>query len=125
MLAITLCYLAAFALLVIGVLALIAPATLSQSYGVAVDDAKAFVYVRATGARDCLFGLILIASAYLGDVLQLMIICSVGLMLSLADLLIAFFGSGRRMKPELLAHLAGIVGFGIILVLLAELRVAR
>ncbi|MHB8461296.1 MAG: hypothetical protein ACYDA1_01485, partial [Vulcanimicrobiaceae bacterium] len=61
MLAITLCYLAAIALLVIGLLALIAPATLSQSYGVVVDDAKAFVYVRATGARDCLLGLILIA----------------------------------------------------------------
>ena len=120
MLAITLCYLAAIALLVIGLLALIAPAMLSQSYGVAVDDAKAFVYVRATGARDCLLGLILIASAYLGDVLQLIIICSAGLVLSLADFLIAFFGTGRRMKPELLAHLAGIVGFGIILVLLAK-----
>ena len=84
------------------------------------DDAKAFVYVRATGARDCLLGLILIASAYLGDVLQLIIICSAGLVLSLADFLIAFFGTGRRMKPELLAHLAGIVGFGIILVLLAK-----
>ena len=120
MLPVTLSYLAAIALLVIGALALVAPGILSQSYGVAVDDPRAFVYVRATGARDVLLGLILVASAYLGDILQLMIICSAGLVLSLADFLIAFLASGRRLAPQLFAHLGGIVGFAIILALLAE-----
>ena len=119
-LAIVLCRLAAIALASIGVLALIAPERLARSYGIEVHERAALAFVRATGARDVLIGLILAGAAYLQDAIVLAGLCIVGVLLSLADFAIAFTFA-RRFRSEHLAHIGGAVGFALITALLLSL----
>ncbi len=118
--AILLCRLAAIALIAIGVLALLAPERLARSYGVEIGDRAGAAFVRATGVRDALLGLILAGAAYLQDAIVLVTLCIAGFVLSLADFAIAF-GYGRRFRSEHLAHIGGAVGFAVITALLLTL----
>lgn len=112
-----LCVLAAIGLLAVGALAIIAPMRLARSYGVGVDTPEALVYVRATGARDFILGLILAAAAYRGELPPLIYLCALGVLLSLADFALAF-AFARRFRSEHLAHLGGAAGFLVIIALL-------
>lgn len=116
-LALLLCTLAAIMLIAVGVLALIAPAMLSRSYGVPVEAPPALAYVRATGARDLILGAIFSANVYLHDGLVLFVLALGGIALSLADFSIAF-GFARGFRSEQLAHIGGALGFALIAALL-------
>lgn len=122
-LAIILCILASIGLLAVGAAALAGPAHLSQSYGLPVTDERGLGFVRATGARDLALGGILLASALLGDLLQLTIVAGAGLLLSLADFLIVYAGAHGRIHRQHLTHVGAAAGFAVIIaVLLAALR---
>jgi hypothetical protein len=115
--ALKLCGLAAALLLAVGALALISPRRLARSYGVEVDDARSFVWVRASGARDIALGTVLASSAFLGDATELLVICAAGVALSLADFVLAV-SFARRVRSEHGAHLGGAIAFLVIIVLL-------
>lgn len=51
--------LAAIALMVIGVVALVAPRTSATQYGILVDDPRALAFIRAMGVRDLVIGVLL------------------------------------------------------------------
>ena len=119
-LALALCGLAAIGLLSIGTLALVSPERLSRSYGIPVQDPAGLAFVRATGARDLLIGLIFATGVYFQDALQLLILCAIGVLLSAADFTIAFFSNGRTMRSEYAAHIGGAVAFAVLIALLAR-----
>jgi hypothetical protein len=114
-----LCTLAAVGLIAVGGLALLSPVRLARSYGVGVDDAAARVYVRATGARDVILGVVLGAATFQGEPIALLFLCSMGVVLSLVDFSLAFAFT-RQMRSELAAHLGGAAGFIVIVVLLLQ-----
>ena len=114
-----LCSLAAVGLIAVGSLALVSPSRLARSYGVGVDEKASHVYVRATGARDLIIGIVFAAAAYQGEPVELLFVCVLGLALSVVDFSLAFAFT-RRMRSELGAHLGGAVGFIVIIVLLLQ-----
>uniref|UniRef100_E6PGY2 DUF4267 domain-containing protein n=1 Tax=mine drainage metagenome TaxID=410659 RepID=E6PGY2_9ZZZZ len=116
-LGIALSALAAFALLGIGALALVAPERLAQAYGLPVREGNALGFVRATGARDAILGAAILATAARHDLFELAIFAALGILLSAFDLAIAY-AHLRRMRRELLAHLGGVVGFSVLLIIL-------
>ncbi len=119
---ISLSFLAACALLGIGVLALFAPEKLAAAYGLPVSEGNALGFVRATGARDAILAAAILATALRHDLVGLAIFAVLGLVLSAFDLAIAY-AHLRRLRRELLAHLGGILGFSVLLIILiAELR---
>ncbi len=116
-LALTLCGLAAAGLLTVGVLAIFQPERLSRSYGVPVRSANSIAFVRATGVRDLLLGLILASNVYLKDAIALVLLCTAGLVLALADFSIAYT-TAKRLHSEHGAHIGGALGFAVLIVLL-------
>lgn len=117
--ALKLCGLAALGLLAVGALALISPQRLSRSYGVEVTDATSIVWVRATGARDILLGILLAVAAFLDDTPELLVLCAAGLALSLIDFLLAMTFA-RRLRSEHGAHIGGAIAFLVIIVLFMQ-----
>lgn len=117
-LAVTLCALAAAGLIAVGALALFSPERLARSYGVAVKNAPGIAFVRATGARDAIIGLLFAAAVYVQEYRALLALCGAGLLLSLADFSIAFAFNGRRFRSEFGAHIGGAIGFAVLLALL-------
>ena len=121
-LGIALSLLAACALLGIGVLALLSPGRLAEAYGLPVSDELALGFVRATGARDAILAAAILATALRHDRVELAIFAALGILLSAFDLAIAY-AHLRRLRRELLAHVGGIVGFSVLLIILmTELR---
>ncbi len=119
----TFCALAAFGLIGIGTLALVAPERLALSYGVATNDLAAFAFVRAAGVRDILIGVIIAGATYLHDILSLATLAILGFILSGADFIIAF-AHARRFRSEQLAHAGGAIAF-IVLFALLDLLLRR
>ncbi len=114
--ALKLCGLAAIGLFAVGALALISPRRLARTYGVEARDRAALVWVRATGARDIAFGIILAFIAFRQDLIEVLFLCIIGLALSIADFFLAVTFS-RRLRSEHGAHLGGAVVFLVIIVL--------
>ncbi len=117
-LALTLCILASIGWISVGVLALLSPARLARSYGIPVREASAVAYVRATGVRDLILGLALAANAFSHNMPALIVLCTGGAILAVADFCIAFIASGRRMHSEHGAHIGSAIGFAVLIVLL-------
>lgn len=117
--AIKLCGLAALGLLAVGILALLSPRRLARSYGVEVRDAASFVWVRATGARDIILGIVLGVATLVDETTMLVVLCGAGIALSLADFLLAMTFA-KRLRAEHGAHLGGAIAFLVILVLLLQ-----
>lgn len=121
-LGISLSALAGSALLGIGAFALVAPGRLAEAYGLPVREGNALGFVRATGVRDAILGAAILAVTIRRDPFELAIFAALGILLSAFDLAIAYTHL-RRIRPELLAHLGGVVGFSVLLIILiAELR---
>ncbi len=121
-LGISLSLLAACALLGIGALALLAPERLAEAYGLPVRERNALGFVRATGARDAVLGAAILAVAVRNHPFELAIFAALGILLSAFDLAIAYTHL-RRIRPELLAHLGGVIGFSaLLIILIAALR---
>ncbi len=114
--ALKLSIIAAIGLVAVGVLALISPRRLARSYGVELHDAAGFVWVRATGARDIVFGLVLGYIAYEQEFPTTLLICAAGFVLSIVDFSLAVTYA-RRFHSEHAAHLGGAVAFLIIIAL--------
>lgn len=115
--ALKLCGLASVGLLAVGVLALISPRRLARSYGVDVRDRAALVWVRATGARDAALGIILAFIAFRQDLIEILVLCVIGLALSITDFFLAV-SFARRLRSEHGAHLGGAIAFLVIIILL-------
>lgn len=79
-----------------------------------MHDAAGIVWVRATGARDIVFGLILGYIAYEQEFPATLLICAAGFALSIVDFTLAVTYR-RRFHSEHAAHLGGAVAFLIII----------
>jgi hypothetical protein len=111
------CYLAALGLVGVGALALFSPRRLSRSYGVEVRDRASLVWVRAAGARDIAFGLILAFIAFHQEFEEILFLCILGFVLAIVDFLLAVTFA-HRFRSEHVGHLGGAVAFLVIIVLL-------
>ncbi|GAC1355007.1 MAG: hypothetical protein NVSMB31_15340 [Vulcanimicrobiaceae bacterium] len=96
----------------IGVAALTQPAILSHLYGLYVHERNGRGFVRATGARDVAFGLLVVAFAFFSP-LALIVTLAAGAFLGLADFFIVWTGN-RRFEPVLWTHVAGCIGLTVI-----------
>ena len=108
--------LASFGLFAFGALALISPRRLARSYGVETRDRAALVWVRATGVRDMALGIILAYVAFTQAVTEILVLCVIGLALSLTDFFLALTFAGR-LRSEHGAHLGGAIAFLAIIIL--------
>jgi len=93
--------------LLIGIAALARPSELSHLYGLYVHEKNGHGFVRATGARDAAFGILLIVFAFTSP-LALLFTLSVGAALALSDFLIVWRSNGT-FEPVLYSHLFGLV----------------
>ncbi len=105
-LGIVLSILAGAGLLLIGIAALARPAVLSHLYGLYVHEKNGHGFVRATGARDVAFGILLIAFAFTSPP-ALLVTLLVGAALALSDFLIVWRSNGT-FEPVLYSHLFGL-----------------
>jgi hypothetical protein len=114
----------ALALVIVGALALIAPNLIADGYGLPADGDAARGFVRATGIRDVVIGLILAAAIYLRDMPLLVVVAIAGVVLSLTDLVIAYHAGGRRLGRPHAVHFSGAVAFVLVLAM-ALLAIGR
>ena len=91
--------------LLIGIAAIARPAVLSHLYGLYVHDKNGHGFVRATGARDVAFGVLLIAFSFTSPT-ALLVTLLVGAALALSDFLIVWRTNGS-FEPVLHSHLFG------------------
>ncbi|HTU80493.1 MAG TPA: DUF4267 domain-containing protein [Candidatus Acidoferrales bacterium] len=107
-------WLIAAALVAVGLYALLAPHPLARRYGVHINDEAAAGFVRATGVRDVALGSALGAAAYFRAVPLLVVIAGAGIVVSIADFLIAYHhGREKRFHAAHGIHAAGIVAFAL------------
>jgi hypothetical protein len=100
----------------VGIYALFAPKQLGRQYGVAVEGHDAQGYVRATGARNIAFGVILAATAYFHLLVLLIVVAVVGVAVAIADSWIVWHhGHARRLHPAHAIHAGGIVAFLLVI----------
>jgi ABC-type Fe3+ transport system permease subunit len=106
----------AVVLVAVGIYALVAPKQLGRHYGVSVEGHEGQGYVRATGIRDIALGVVLGATAYLHLLPLLIVFALVGIVVSIADLWIAWHhGHVRRVHAAHAIHASGIVAFILVL----------
>ena len=105
----------AAALIVVGLAALIAPHPAARAYGLPADGDAARGFVRATGIRDVVIGVVLGAAAYVHDVPLLVVLAIAGIAISAGDAFIAYHSGGRRWRPEHGIHAAGAIAFVLVL----------
>ena len=121
-LAYTLSAFAGAAFICIGIFALVLPDRLSREYGVPVTGRGALAFVRATGARDVALGIIVLAATVANAELLLRVTVATGCFVALGDFALAYDGAERRIRPQQITHLAGAIGFAVILLLLFHVR---
>lgn len=91
------------------------PARLSRAYGLSATEPVARAFVRATGARDIALGVILYAAVLGGNDFLLRVVVASGCIVALADFVLAYAGAGKKLRPQHATHLAGAIGFALIL----------
>ena len=107
-LTIVLALLAAIGFLAIGAAALFNPAVLSHLYGTYVHEPNGRAFVRAAGARDIAFGVLLAVFSF-GDAHALVATLLAGAAIAAADFLIVLRANRRFERGPLLGHLAGLI----------------
>lgn len=113
-----LCWILAAGLVVVGVAGLFSPQTLARFYGLPVDGESAVGFVRAASIRDIIIGAVLAAALYYHDEPLILIIAIGGIVLSLADLSIAYRHSGKQFRREHGGHAAGAVAFVLVVAMI-------
>jgi hypothetical protein len=109
-------WIVAIVLVAIGLYALVAPKAIAHGYGVRAEGRDAHGYVRATGIRDVALGVLLGATAYFHSLPLLIVFAAVGIVVSVADLAIAWHhGHERRFHTAHGVHASGIVAFALII----------
>ena len=104
-----LAYIVAALLVLTGVVALWQPAILSHLYGCYAHERNGRAFVRATGARDVVFGVIVAGVAVLAPG-GLRAIAVLGMALSAADAAIVFTANSGFVR-ELIGHFLGFAAF--------------
>ena len=94
--------------ILIGTAALIAPAILSHLYGAYVHERRGHAFVRATGARDIAFGILVLAFAAQSQPAALFWTLATGVLIAAADFVVVW-SVNRRWENELAGHAAGFV----------------
>jgi Domain of unknown function (DUF4267) len=115
MILVTLCSLAALALVILGAAALINPLGMSHFYGLPVEGDAGHGFVRATGSRDLIIGLVLGAAIGYRYWPLIEILLAAGILLSVGDFWIAYHAAGKRFHRAHALHAGGIVAFVLVL----------
>jgi hypothetical protein len=104
-------FIVAIALIAIGLWALFDPHRMSRAYGLPAEGAHAHGFTRATGIRDIVIGGILLTAGFLHNLPFIAVLGMAGIVLSIADFVIAYNGNGRRLHRSHANHAAGIIAF--------------
>lgn len=109
---------AAGGLIAVGILGIAAPLPLAASFGLPLRDRSAAGFVRALAARDLALGAVVLAASLRGEGIVLLIAIAAGLLISLGDFAISFFGGDRELHRQHVTHIGGAVAFAVILAIL-------
>jgi hypothetical protein len=117
MILLVLCALAALALAILGIGALVNPIGMSHFYGIPIEGehAHGLGFVRATGSRDLILGLVLGAAVYFAYWPLIDVLLAAGILLSAGDFWIAYHAAGQRFHKAHTLHAGGIVAFVLVL----------
>jgi hypothetical protein len=115
MILLVLCALAALALVLVGIAGLVRPAGMAHFYGLPVEGDAAHGFVRATGNRDLIIGLVLFAALWYRYWPLIDVLLVAGILLSAGDFWIAYHAAGKRFHKAHALHAAGIVAFVLVL----------
>jgi hypothetical protein len=107
--------LVALALIAVGIVALAAPHAVTRGYGIHVEGLESHGYVRATGIRDLVIGVVLAIVVYLQDFPLIVVLAAAGIVLSVADFFIAYHAGGKRLHRAHGFHAAGALAFVLVL----------
>lgn len=123
--AIYLGWIIAIVLVLVGVCAWLAPYFVARQYGVHIEGERETAYVRATGIRDVGIGVVLAATAYLHVIPLLIVVAAVGIVVSIADLVVvARHGGHSRPHAAHAIHASGVVAF-VLVIAMALFAVGR
>jgi hypothetical protein len=106
------CEVLAVALVAIGIGGLVAPHAVARGYGVHAPEPISHAWVRATAIRDFVIGIALGIAAYAHVTLLMVVLLICGVVLSIADLTIAYHAGGKRVH---LPHAGGAIAFLLVL----------
>jgi hypothetical protein len=115
MILLALCALAAVALVILGLSALVNPLAMAHFYGLPVEGDAAHGFVRATGSRDLIIGLVLGAAVGYQYWPLIEVLLAAGILLSAGDFWIAYHAAGKRFHRAHTLHAGGIVAFILVL----------
>jgi len=110
--------LVALAFLALGVGAIAAPGPSAGGYGIPSEDAAALAYVRATGARDVVLGVLVAIFLVLGKHRTVGVIVGVCALAAVADFLIVAAARRPGAERNLAIHGGGAAGCALVSALL-------
>jgi Domain of unknown function (DUF4267) len=102
-------------LILVGLWALFDPHRMAHAYGLPAEGSHAHGFTRATGIRDLIIGGVLGAAVVLHDLPFIAVLAVAGIVLSIADFVIAYHGAGGRIRPAHANHAAGVIAFILVL----------
>jgi Domain of unknown function (DUF4267) len=117
MILLVVCSLAALALVILGIAAMASPVGMAHFYGLPVADDPGLGFVRATGSRDLIIGLVLAAAIWYQYWPLIDVLLAAGILLSLGDFWIAYHAAGKRFHRGHSVHASGIVAFVLVLLM--------
>jgi hypothetical protein len=115
MILLAICAIVALGLVAVGIGALINPVAMAHVYGLPVEGDHAHGFVRATGNRDLVLGLVLGAAVAYQYWPLIEVLLAAGVLLSAGDFWIAYHAAGKRFHKAHTIHAGGIVAFVLIL----------
>jgi hypothetical protein len=101
-------------LILVGLWGLVDPHRMSNAYGLPADGTHAHGMTRAAAIRDLVIGGILGMAVLLRSVPFIAVLGVAGILLSVADFAIAYYGNHRRLHRSHASHAAGIVAFVLV-----------
>jgi hypothetical protein len=93
------------------------PIGMAHFYGLPIKDDPGLGFVRATGSRDLILGLVLAAAIWYRYWPLIDVLLAAGILLSLGDFWIAYHAAGKRFHKAHTIHASGIVAFVLVLLM--------
>jgi hypothetical protein len=107
------------ALIGLGIGSWLAPALSAKGYGLPTNEPAALAYLRAAGARDFVFGLIVLALGGAGARPLLAVTFASLTLVAVADFTLVYRACRPQVPPALIVHGLGTAGLPVVAIVIA------